>query len=139
MDYDDRFHPIEGNDIEDYERNTNMLQNLKSMDNKYHKYKKNIFTIDDHGYKISKKIVIEYYSSGPIGSYIRNALTCLYTTDMVGSKNEDLYFKINLSYGNSATLFYETPEQYERHHHDKLSTHIKENWLKKKLIFEKNT
>ena len=94
MDYDDRFHPIEGNDIDDYERNTNMLQNLKLMDKKYHKYKKNISVIDHHGDKISKKIMIEYYSSGPIGSYIRNAFTGLYTKDMVGSKNEDLYFKI---------------------------------------------
>ena len=140
MDYDDRFHPSEGNDFDDNEKDLLKfsIQNLKSLDKNYHKYKKEITVKDENGFYIGeKKITIEYYSSGQIGSRIRNALTGQYTKDIVGSKFEDLYFKITLTEGNALTLFYDSPEQYERHHHEKLPTNIKEKWIKKRLLFEK--
>lgn len=137
MYYDDRFNPVDSNDFDDYDKETrriHALLNLKSLDKNYHKYKKMVTLEDETGYRSQKKILIEYYSSGQTGNYIRNAQTGIYTKDTVGSKNEDLYFKITFS--NSNHLFYDSPEQYERHQHDKISSEIKEKWLKKKLNFE---
>jgi hypothetical protein len=140
MEYDDRFHPQEGNDIEDadlYFRNATTLQNIKALDPRFYKYKKCVFLKNEDGRISKKNITIEYYFSGPSGTYIRNAQTGFYTKDVVGTKEEDLYFKINVCNGNSHTLFYDSPEQYERHHLEKLSTGIKENWLKKRTPFDK--
>jgi len=137
MYYDDRFHPVDGNDLDDYDsRRNHTLQNLKSLDKNYHKYKKMVTVEDETGYRSQKKVLIEYYASGQTGSYIRNAQTGISTKDTVGSKSEDFYFKITL--GNSNHLFYDSPEQYERHQHEKLSMEIKEKWAKKRMLFEKS-
>ena len=140
MEYDNRFHPAEGNDIEEYDINGKSsftLQNLKSLDKRFHKHKKMIKIEIDNGDSIRKQVVIEYYSSGPTGSNIRNAQTGVYTKDIVGSKNEDLYFKVTLTDNQLLTLFYDSPEQYERHQRVKLSQETKEQWFKKRLLFEK--
>jgi len=137
MYYDDRFHPVDSNDLDDYDsRRNHTLQNLKSLDKNYHKYKKMVTVEDETGYRSQKKVLIEYYASGQIGNYIRNAQTGISTKDIVGSKSEDFYFKITI--GNSNPLFYDSPEQYERHQHGKLSTEIKEKWMKKRMLFEKS-
>lgn len=137
MYYDDRFHPVDSNDFEDYDsRRNHTLQNLKSLDKNYYKYKKMVTVEDETGYRSQKKVLIEYYASGQTGNYIRNAQTGIYTKDMVGSKSEDLYFKITM--GNSIHLFYDSPEQYERHQYTKLSSEIKEKWAKKRLLFDKS-
>ena len=140
MEYDNRFHPAEGNDIEEYDINGKSsftLQNLKSLDKRFHKHKKMVLIEIENGDLIKKHVVIEYYSSGPTGSNIRNAQTGVYTKDIVGSKCEDLYFKVTIADGNLLTLFYDSPEQYERHQHEKLSQETKEQWFKKRLLFEK--
>jgi hypothetical protein len=140
MEYDDRFHPQEDNDMEDTDihfKNATTLQNLKSLDARFYKYKKWVLMADEQGKMGKKNITIEYYFSGPTGSSIRNAQTGFYTKDIVGSKEEDFYFKINVCNGKSHTLFYDSPEQYERHHREKLSTDVKENWLKKRLLLTK--
>ena len=140
MEYDNRFHPAEGNDIEDYDINgksSYTLQNLKSLDKRFHNLKKMALIETENGSVIKKQVVIEYYSSGPSGSYIRNAQTGIYTKDIVGSKNEDLYFKVTIADGNLLTLFYDSPDQYERHQREKLSQETKDQWFKKRLLFEK--
>jgi hypothetical protein len=65
-----------------------------------------------------KKLLI--FGSGDVGATIRNAVTGeKYYGHRVGSKNEDLYFKVRLCTGefgtNSPTLFYESAEQFEKH------------------------
>ena len=140
MEYDNRFHPAEGNDIEDYDinnKNSYTLQNLKSLDKRFHKHKKTVPVETESGNTIRKQITIEYYSCGPSGSNIRNAQTGVYTQDIVGSKNEDLYFKVTVADGSLLTLFYDSPEQYERHQREKLSQETKDLWFKKRLLFEK--
>ena len=140
MEYDNRFHPTEGNDIEDYDvnnKNSFTLQNLKSLDKRFHRQRKIILIESDNGNLIRKQVVIEYYSSGPTGSNIRNAQTGVYTKDIVGSKYEDLYFKVTIANGKLLTLYYDSPEQYERHQREKLSQETKEQWFKKRMLFEK--
>ena len=130
MYYDDRFHPVDSNDFDDYDsRRNHTLQNLKSLDKNYHKYKKMVTVEDETGYRSQKKVLIEYYASGQTGSYIRNAQTGISTKDIVGSKSEDFYFKITI--GNSNHLFYDSPEQYERHFHTTVLQPCKEEWLTK--------
>ena len=136
--YDDRFHPSEINDTEEDFKKATTLQNIKSLDPHFHKYKKMV-TLDNVGKvedTFTRKIAVEYYSSGPVGTFIRNAQTGVYTKDLVGSKQEDFYFKVRLGNGQSQTLFYDSPEQYEKHHREKLSVETKENWFKKRVLFQ---
>lgn len=177
--YDDRFHPSEGNDLEEVpekkepepmissssnpSKNKNGkdkdkskfknissddvvlqsmtgLKKIKEMDKHYHVYEK-IIVVGSSDKFIKKLHRIEYYSSGGEGTRIRDAQTGNYTNHLVGSKDEDLYFKIRMS-GKSddrigVTVFYDSPEHYERHHHEKLSEGIKESWLKKRLAYGK--
>jgi len=140
MEYDNRFHPTEDNDIEDFDitgKSLYSLQNLKSSDKRFHKQRKTIQIETENGNLVRKQVVIEYYSSGPTGSNIRNAQTGVYTKDIVGSKQEDLYFKVTLTDNQPLTLFYDSPEQYERHQRVKLSHETKEHWFNKRLLFEK--
>ena len=54
----------------------------------------------------------------------------------VGTSDEDLFFSVVLATGELGqepmTLFYDSPEQYERHFFTKLSTEIKNSWLDKR-------
>jgi hypothetical protein len=54
----------------------------------------------------------------------------------VGTSDEDLFFSVILATGELGqepmSLFYDNPEQYERHFFTKLSTEIKNAWLDKR-------
>ena len=86
-----------------------------------------------------KAFKVDAYSSGDLGSRIRDAITGdRYRDYKVGSKYEDLFFKIRLAPQNFAgreppTLFYSSPEQYEKHAKEVIGANIKEKWLIKKL------
>lgn len=64
---------------------------------------------------------IEFYTTGGVGNRIRDATTGNYYNERVGTKGEELYFKVAISNGwcksenHSNTLFFITPEQYTRH------------------------
>ena len=85
-----------------------------------------------------KRKNISIYGTGPLGWHIRNAVTGEKYNHLVGSKNEDLYFKVSYCTGEngqeSQTLFYDTPEQYEKHLFYKVDEYIKEQWLNKCLF-----
>lgn len=83
-----------------------------------------------------KTVLIQYYSSGQIGSTITNAITGYKERgNIVGSNKEDLYFKVSISNGENgnqpATLFYNSPEDYEKHQYILLSDLIKKKWNEK--------
>ena len=85
-----------------------------------------------------KRKNISVYATGPLGWNIRNAVTGeKYNGHLVGSKFENLYFKVSYCTGEngqeSKTLFYDTPEQYEKHLFFQVDREIKENWLHKCL------
>lgn len=94
-----------------------------------------------------KKAEIGYFSTSYTPeSKIVNAVTgyryrdedpkCKY---VVGSIQEDLLFKVNISNGETnqepVLLFYDSPEQCEKHQHLILNQTVKENWLNKKMQY----
>ena len=92
-----------------------------SVDSQTRKRMKKIVnvSIDKHLHKImlGNKKMSNIFSSGDIGSPIRNAVTGQQYNykHRVGSAFEDLYFRVSYSIGNERKkLFFESPEQYER-------------------------
>lgn len=89
-----------------------------------------------------KPYKIEAYSSGDVGSRIRDPVTGdRYRNYLVGSKNEDLFFKVKMSTGefggrDGPTLFYSSPEEYEKHTKSFLSQETKDRWFAKKADAE---
>jgi len=117
------------------------LNNLKKCDTGYYHFNKKIA---NSGKRRNKNVKIEYYSSGDTGSQIRDAVTGHRCQYLVGSKYEDLFFSVIISNGNTrqsyhpAVLFYNSPEQYEKHQHIELPTNVKNDWSKKyaNMIYE---
>jgi hypothetical protein len=136
MYYEDTFHPSQDNDILNHQKKE--LNNVKSCDSGY------TFVYRDKVLPSGKikKTRVDCYTSSDSGTNIRNAETGNYYKYKVGSKEEDLFFKIALSSGEihasngSNILFYDSPEQYEKHLMYELSDDIKEKWvLKKQQLF----
>lgn len=136
MDYDDRFNATLSNDVDDDKQ---MLQNLKqNVDKKYFvRYEKEKI----NGYLRTLKI--EMYGSGDYGSTIRDAETGeYYKGHIVGSADEDLYFKTSYTLSknqDSLMLYYISPEHYERHQGTIVNNDIKLRWNQKKQIYLKRT
>ena len=89
-----------------------------------------------------KNVKIELYrTSCSPGTQIRNAVSGLHDNMRVGKLDEDLYFKVNLAQGKAypevTHLYYESPEQYERHFYTTVPKLEKDKWLAKYLR-EKN-
>jgi len=105
-----------------------IMDDYKKLDKNYHK----IYRIFNN-----KRKEIEFYTS-PLspGLPIRDAITgSRYPNYKVGSKYEDLFFKSRLATGefgdDQGCLFFDTPEQFERHMKIILSQDIKEKWQQK--------
>jgi hypothetical protein len=91
------------------------------------------------------KFVLEYYETFiHQENRIRNAVTGLRYRDdhpklkyLVGSRQEDLFFKVTIANGengnNPVNLFYDNPEQFEKHQRVVVSQPAKEKWMKKNL------
>jgi hypothetical protein len=77
---------------------------------------------------------VEIYST-PSAGFIRNASTGIREPYKVGSKFEDLYFRVKdvgLHTGSeSRKLFYKNPEEFERHQFGKVSQDAKKAWSEK--------
>lgn len=91
----------------------------------------------DTGHKIigSKYDKLEYYAGSIItGMSIRNAVTGIQEYNMkVGNLNaESQFFKVkyagNYSTNSPDTLYYDTPEQFERHMHCNVKQQTKNKW-----------
>lgn len=117
------------------------IQNM-SIHKNFHLVKRKIGKI--------KKVEIGYFTTSYIPeSKIVNAVTghryrdedakCKY---VVGSIHEDLLFKARISTGETGPepviLFYDSPEEFERHQHIMLRQSIKEAWLNKKMQYQYN-
>ena len=132
MEYDDRYTPLEANDYDDSNHNQqNALKKVKNLNRGYHKITKNILVNNKN-----KNIELGVYGSGSQECQIRNAETGEYYKYKVGSFDEDLFFKVMISTGEVSsgplTLFYDSPEHYERHQYLELDDLIKKKWHVKK-------
>jgi hypothetical protein len=131
MDYVDTFHPTESNDYDFNEDNEKRLESLKKTDKGYNKIVRR--DIDSF-----KKIKVEFYTSGDTGSNIRDAQTGEYYTSIVGSPDEDLYFKVALANGEckskngSNVLFFISPDQYMSHFRVDLNNTFINIWTTKR-------
>jgi hypothetical protein len=81
-----------------------------------------------------------YYTSNTTGAPIRNAVTGVYESDYlgrtkcgVGSIWEDLFFKVIITTTKDGphTLFYDSPEQYNRHMETRVSDDTMQKWYPK--------
>lgn len=105
-----------------------IADDIKKSDSGYNKVFRNVN---------GKRSSIEFYATSTRpGMYIRDAVTgSRYDKFLVGTRNEHQFFKVQYC-GNGvgkttrepATLFYFSPEQYERHMNVTVSPDIKEKW-----------
>jgi len=133
---DDMFHPL-NQECEPvttkYETNTKVK---KIMSDIYQNNKG--FHLIKRQSKDGKWHNVEIFSSGSQGSTIRNAISgSYYYGDRVGSKQEDLYYKVSISTGDfgrdTIAVFYDSPEQYERHMYTTVDLESKQKWLEKQV------
>jgi hypothetical protein len=84
----------------------------------------------------NNKVSVDVYTSGGLGTNIRNAISGEYYHGYkVGTVKEDLFYKTSVSTsetGNEGVvLFFENPEQYERHFYTQIDALDKERWYSK--------
>ena len=135
---DDQFHPSNNDNFVSFaKRDKDSLNELKKMDKGYCKIKRFVYKPSSDNTLIKKQVSIELYISGDVGSYIRNAVSGQRYDYRVGSKSEDLLFKVGIATGelgySSGSLFYDSPEQYERHFFTLLENDRKEKWYEKNM------
>jgi hypothetical protein len=88
--------------------------------------------------KFYKNVIIKMYGSGDSGSFIRNAVTGAVTNYVVGSLDQDLFYKVAMCTGldrdhRPVHLFYDSPTQYENHQFTIVSDEVKEMWSERFL------
>jgi hypothetical protein len=96
---------------------------------------------------VIKHMPLDIYTSCGTNSNIRDAETGAYYKSLVGSSDEDLYFKVILATGEcsskngSNTLFYSSPSHYMSHFKTHLTDDVVNNWQSKcdARIKEKNS
>lgn len=134
------YNPNEANDYHDNSIGGKFASNkeidlLKSSDVGYNKIYRQVHR-DSDDMLIKKKI--DCYTSGIVGSNIRDAETGEYYKFLVGSKEEDLFFKVSLATGEcksknkSHTLFYASPSHYSSHMYTEVTDTIIMNWENKR-------
>jgi hypothetical protein len=107
------------------------LAELNKQDKGYYEVKRH-----PHPYSFGKMKTIGLFGSGDVGASIRDATTGIRNyAHKVGSVSEDLYFKVRICTGemgpDSPSLFFDSPEQYERHMFAKLDDETKMRWQRK--------
>jgi hypothetical protein len=88
--------------------------------------------------KFYKNVTINMHGSGDSGSLIRNAVTGSITNYVVGSRDQDLFYKVSMCTGldrdhKPVHLFYDSPTQYENHQFTIVSDEVKELWSERFL------
>ena len=134
MFYDDHFHPTASNDCENPELHKLAVKQMNSMDRGCTHLTRFVKKPDGK----RKKKEIKVYTTGCIGSNIRDAETGEYYKYLVGSADEELFFKTTISTGDcsstngSNTLFYISPQQYMNHLHAHIDPKVVDNWEMKR-------
>lgn len=118
-----------------------IFSDVKSKRNRLNNY-----LTSDPGHKVigNKKDRLEYYAGSCLpGASIRNAVTGIREYNMkVGNWNaEAQFFKVrylgNDSTNNPDILYYDSPEQFERHMHCTVKQQTKQKWQREYAIATK--
>ena len=139
MYYDDYMSPTNDNDVNSVDLKKNkLMESIKPRDKNYVKMTKNVNTKWRDG-KYYDTVTLELYGANGVGTRIRNAITGSKTPYLVGSKYEDLFFKVSECSGvnglkDPLQLYYDSPEQYENHFFVMVDSTIKSNWHKRNLL-----
>ena len=149
MYYDDIYHPVADDGAIDHDllsdedetvisrsyvnkseraRRKKMLEDIKKSDPGYRTF----YTYNEN----NERVKVELYSTDTTpGVKIRDPITGSRCNQRVGSYDEDLFFKVRMSIFEdnsvSTTLFYDSPESYERHQHTTVPTERKTAWMEK--------
>jgi hypothetical protein len=130
---EDCYNPADPNEF-DNDDIDKMFEKAKRMDKGYNVIYRKATRKDGRSY--NKKI--ELYTSSGTGCRIRDAETGAYSSSIVGSKDEDLYFKVTLATGEctsancSTILFYNSPEHYANHLQSDVDPQIALRWEEKR-------
>ena len=134
MYFGDNYNPAEPNDYVATNVVKDAICETKQMDKGYNVINRNVTRIDGR----TKNTKIEIYSSSGTGNSIRDAETGVYYKYLVGSRDEDLFFKVALATGecssknSSNTLFYMSPTHYMSHMKCEVSQEIIQTWEEKR-------
>jgi len=142
---DDRFNPaynVDVNELDEIDKKRSADKLLRESDMNYVRCRKSvtkeITKKNGEVIKVLKPIYYDLYGSGDIGHHIRHAITGFRTPHIIGSKDEDLYFVASDARGLTKTrqpliLFFDSPEQYEKHCHVTVSERVKHAWQQKNM------
>lgn len=90
--------------------------------------------------KGKKKEVITFYETNNSNLYCMNAVTNWEYSVKFGSRDEDKLFSVILATGETGQtptiLFYDSPEEYERHFNTRVSKEAKQRWNKKQINYK---
>ena len=126
---DDYLNQVDQNDFDEHYADK-MFDKLKRQDKGYTVIYRKALKKDGRLY--NKKI--EIYTSSGTGNRIRDAETGEYFSNLVGSKDEDLFFKVILATGESqsingsSTVFYSSPQHYASHTLCDVDPILSHNW-----------
>lgn len=132
--YQDEFYnPADLNDYDELDEER-IFEKVKRQDRGYNVIYRKALRKDGRPY--SKKI--EIYTSSGTGNRIRDAETGEYLNYIVGSRDEDLFFKVMLATGEctsangSYTLFYASPQHYANHLLCQVNPELYSTWEEKR-------
>lgn len=122
--------------------NSNYLTKKEKREKKVYDTKRGhhlIFRYTQKADGSTKRMPVELYTTRPtLDARIRNAATGFYEPDaFVGRVTEDAFFKVQICTGElgkdapSNLLFYDSPEQYERHMFTELDVDTKRAWYER--------
>ena len=117
----------------------NELTKFKQTDKNFHVIYR-LAPFERKGITTYKQKKISVYTSGDIGSRIRNAETGEHYNYKVGSKYENLFFSVRISSGECngkyilPTLFFTSPKHYESYLHNIVGEETIDNWNYKRDI-----
>lgn len=118
----------------DSDANNNAIDEVKKIDRGFNTVTRRVIRNDG---KIKNKKINVFTSNGT-GFKIRDAETGDYTNYIVGSKDEDLFYKVGLSTGElnslngSNTLFYASPRHYMNHLYCEINPEDIATWEEKR-------
>uniref|UniRef100_A0A6C0E8G1 Uncharacterized protein n=1 Tax=viral metagenome TaxID=1070528 RepID=A0A6C0E8G1_9ZZZZ len=131
----DTYSISEVSSVNTYDKNKKKkYEDAKKADPGYHKLKRYVNTktgIKRESYEL-------YTTSCDTGAIIRNAVTGVrFNKFRVGSRAESQFFKTRLVTGETGrdgeTLYFDSPEEYEKHMRITVPPEIKEKWLEKRM------